>query len=147
MTLRRVGDVDAGTPSQMPAREKEHKSNESDGSDGSDGISGDFTGTPLPDRLQDRPRESTGNAVTAGTVVIRAETRANSSDGIGDGVSAATLTPSSRAVAPCRACGGLRFWLSDGGSPTCAVCHPPASPEFVREWVAPDASQNEVTCD
>ncbi len=45
-----------------------------------------------------------------------------------------------RAVAPtspgaCWACRTTRCWLSIHGVLTCALCHPPAHPSLVAEWL------------
>ena len=39
----------------------------------------------------------------------------------------------------CYACKSSRFWRSIHGRIVCAVCHPPASPELVKEWIGPSA--------
>lgn len=38
----------------------------------------------------------------------------------------------------CYCCGGNRFWLSEADNIICGVCHPPAFPEIVREWIKPE---------
>ncbi len=45
-----------------------------------------------------------------------------------------------RAVAPipsgaCWACGRIRYWLSVYDHMVCGVCHPPADPALVLEWI------------
>ena len=35
----------------------------------------------------------------------------------------------------CYACKSSRFWRSIHGPIVCRVCHPPASPELVAEWI------------
>ncbi len=35
----------------------------------------------------------------------------------------------------CYACKSSRFWRSIHGSVVCAVCHPPADPSLVLEWI------------
>lgn len=34
----------------------------------------------------------------------------------------------------CQACHSYLFWVSVYGVVTCASCHPPATPQLVREW-------------
>lgn len=41
---------------------------------------------------------------------------------------------------PCRICHEYAWWLSIHSALVCGVCHPPASPAFVRKWISnPDA--------
>lgn len=50
-----------------------------------------------------------------------------------------TETPCPAVVAlRCFACRGHRFWISVFGVTVCAVCHPPADPSFVAQWITPD---------
>jgi len=35
----------------------------------------------------------------------------------------------------CFACKSTHFWLSVHGSLVCGVCHPPADPSLVSEWI------------
>jgi hypothetical protein len=35
----------------------------------------------------------------------------------------------------CPSCGGAKFWRSVSGKVVCAVCHPPAVPTLVAEWI------------
>ena len=38
----------------------------------------------------------------------------------------------------CYSCRGGRFWISVHGVTVCTVCHPPADPSFVAEWITSD---------
>ncbi len=40
----------------------------------------------------------------------------------------------------CRTCQGLRFWRSIYGQVICGICHPPAHPGVVAEWLDPVAA-------
>jgi hypothetical protein len=40
-----------------------------------------------------------------------------------------------RAPGACMTCGSTRFWLSVHEKLVCGICHPPASPTLVREWL------------
>jgi hypothetical protein len=42
---------------------------------------------------------------------------------------------SSLPAKPCGACHSQRFWVSIHGATVCAVCHPPASPRLLRQWI------------
>ena len=37
----------------------------------------------------------------------------------------------------CHACKSIRFWRSIHGPVVCGVCHPPAGPDLVKEWLGP----------
>lgn len=40
----------------------------------------------------------------------------------------------------CYCCGSTRWWLSVHHALACPVCHPPAAPDLVKEWIeAPSA--------
>lgn len=36
----------------------------------------------------------------------------------------------------CFCCGQRSWWISTAGKRVCGICHPPAKPEIVREWVS-----------
>jgi hypothetical protein len=40
-----------------------------------------------------------------------------------------------RLVGACSGCGSLRFWLSIYDSLLCSICHPPAHPDLLKEWL------------
>jgi hypothetical protein len=91
----------------------------------------------------DDPSAESSPAVVASAVVPV------SSDGDGSSLDSRTTLTTLTTKAPlagpvavrCFACRGFRFWRSIHGAVVCGICHPPAAPELVREWIAADASR------
>ncbi len=53
--------------------------------------------------------------------------------GVSEGVH--THPSDGEASSECPSCGGAKFWRSVFGKVSCAVCHPPAVPALVAEWI------------
>ncbi|MGA2107132.1 MAG: hypothetical protein ABSH25_05755 [Syntrophorhabdales bacterium] len=45
---------------------------------------------------------------------------------------------------PCHVCGTFSWWLSIHNVIVCAVCHPPASPTLVKEWIGDPELYNQM---